>query len=747
MARRKKPPVDAVDTQDAPAPVDKALARGGIVSSKKKQPQKDPLYRVVGDSKIPVSRQIGKVHKARVEAAKASRKTAGIDEAWREAIRYYCNDQLAHRDSVVGEASGNRSIGRRRNDSWSETENVVFSNTTTMLPVLYAKNPSCEITPTADDDDVSAQLADTLEDYVNAVASMKTGFGVNLKPKARRAVLISLLTNAGYLKIGYTFKEDSSEEAVQELNDLATKWSEAKTTRDIEEIEGQLQALEDAIELTMPEGPFLKVPSPFNIIIDPESVESDFSDANWIAEFDYMPTAFVRARFLKKKDERQFASLFEPTHVVKLTAGEANGIDDEVQRFSLFSHDNDKQGKFGYSDDEAYEKAKMTKICWVWDKTTRRVFLYHASDWTWPLWVWDDPMKLSRFFPYFRLSFHETPEGGHAKGEVTYYLDQQDAINEINDEERRTRQNIKFNMFFNSDIITSDTVEEVLKGPDGTARGIPLGEGNEAVKINDVLFAYAPDASKYAQFFDVNRKLQAINRISSMNAVLSGEQFKTNTTNKAIENYNDSATIRIDEKTDLIEDWLGDVFQALVELSVMYTPADRIGVVIGKEAAGWQNMSVDDMRQRISWNIVGGSTDKPTSKAKKKEAVEVMQVLGQFANVSPIALVLALQVAEKAFDEIVIDADDWRMLKDAVQQAAMGQQAAPDAAGGQPAGPPGGGGDPQAAIQQLIAKLPPEAKQKMEQLVQQGMPPSQALKTVTQAAQNVQSQTSAQPGR
>jgi hypothetical protein len=142
---------------------------------------------------------------------------------------------------------------------------------------------------------------------------------------------------------------------------------------------------------------------------------------------DYLQTDYLNAVYGTSKDG-QIVSVYEPTHVLN---GGTSGSDvqDEINNFSLFTKDPDANAKnYGYQSDKAYKAAQHTKCWWIWDKTTRRVFLYAENKWEWPLWVWDDPLKLVEFFPYPHLWFHETPEGSQPKGEVTYYLDQQDAL-------------------------------------------------------------------------------------------------------------------------------------------------------------------------------------------------------------------------------------------------------------------------------------------------------------------------------
>jgi hypothetical protein len=71
---------------------------------------------------------------------------------------------------------------------------------------------------------------------------------------------------------------------------------------------------------------------------------------------------------------------------------------------------------YGFNNVKAFKAAQYTKVWYVWDKTTRRVLMFADNKWTWPIWVWDDPLKLPRFFPYFRLWFHESVNSNCTKG-------------------------------------------------------------------------------------------------------------------------------------------------------------------------------------------------------------------------------------------------------------------------------------------------------------------------------------------
>lgn len=691
-----------------------------------------PLYRVMKGSKIPVSKKLGPLWKSRVQQSLSARKES--ETCWSEAIRYYNNDQMSHRTGGGDDRSGNRRNQRMINDRWSETENVVFSNTVTMLPMLYAKNPQVECTPVAG---VTEDFAKCAEKLLNTLLSMKTAPGLNAKSKARRGVLWAQLTNNAYSRVDFVQKQESSEAAIAELTALSTKYAEAKTKKEIQEIEGQLQALEEKVNILDPSGPKFKLVNPFRLVVDPQSLEPDHSDANWIAEYDYLPTDYINAVY-GRKQENQTVSVYEPSHILH-SGVDASGIEDDVNNFSLFDKSSGAYKEYGYESEAAFKKACYTKVWWVWDKTTRRLFLYADNNWTWPLWVWDDPLGLIEFFPYDHLWFHETPEGSQPKGEVTYYLDQQDAINDINSTIAQSRTWARMKLFYDTNKLTQDQVEKMLNSDMNAAIGIDVAEG---MKLEDSLFSLLPPAIKYQELFQVDSKFAAINRITGINAAQRGAEFKTNTTNDAIDFYQKSVDIRVDEKIDAIEDWIGMIAWKVLQLCAKHWSKEDVAQIIGVEAAAaWEQITnPSDLRTKLLIRIVGGSTDKPTSKNKKKAALEIGQVLGQFANSIPAAGIVVLKVFSRAFaDDVVITQEDWKMIFETMQKQQEKAGAGPGAQQqSAPQDDPNTPEDESVAPEQeqqlkdIMKNLPPEALQAMEKLVQQGMSPTEALQQVAQ---------------
>lgn len=716
----------------------------GVPSAKETVTENDdePSYKVMGDMKIPVSKFHGKLWEQRIKSSQARMKP--FCDAWDETIRYYLNDQLGHRVSTGDygpDISGNRYYAQRRNASWTETENIVYSNINAMVPATYAKNPTAEFTAL---DDTKKQFCKDIEDLINKCAALDHAPGVSMKPKAKQAVVLALLTDLAWGEVGYIFKQDSSEQALQDLNRISKEYEKATSTKEIRELEGQIMAIESLFDFVSPEGLTFSLHRPHDILIDPDSVSPDYSDALWMASSVMIPTNYLNARYGVKGEDGQVHSIYAPTHVLA-GSGDKDTSDTDlmVRNFRLISSDTDNYATQGYKSREEYLAACRTQVYFIWDRVTRLVYMYHSKDFKWPIWVYSDPYKLPRFFPFRPLSFHMPPVGNLSKGEVTYYLDQQDALNEMNDEERRMRDHYKNNVLYDSSTnVAREDIERWLRGPSGTAVGIRPPDGK---KLDEMILRPPFPMKDVPALFNKDAKLQAIDRIAGVGDVIRGVQFKTNTTNQAIESYQASTQLRLDEKIDAIEDWIGGIYGDMAFIALQFMPQTLVQRVCGDAIAQrWKNMQAEEIEGNYEMRVVGGSSQKPTSSAKKQQAIEVGRVLGQFAKAAPRSVAtITLKMFEEAFNEVDISDEEWAALNqeaNATINGAMG-------GGGADGGPPAGAGGPDIQqVAQLIDQLPPQAKQALGQALARGVPIMQALQEIVQAIRGTQGSAAAPQG-
>ncbi len=705
-----------VDSADAIAnnkDLERSLEKGGVPRAKRKVIF-TPSYQVIGtDSKIPVSSSHGKLWKSRMQAAMAKRVNNNELESWHEAVKYYKHDQLDFR-AEGADVSGNEPISRKYGRHFRETENIVFANTSALVPAIYSKNPNIEVTVV---NDKSKDLALVSERLINVLLSKRASPGVNLKPKARRSVVSTALKNIAYIETGYTFKKDSSQQAVEEMTQLAADLQNAKTPQEVEKVEGKLTAMEEKIDLLRPSGPWCKFRRPEQILRDSDSESEELSDCKWIMIWEYVATSWLEAVFFDDSKGNCAKSIYKPTHVLNASSDGRNDAEGEIDTFTLLGDDNQATGsEYGYDDEVSYKKAQRTKVYYVWDKVTRRIYMYNSGDWTWPIWVWDDYLHFDTFFPLSQLVFYADPEEGIAKGEVVYYLDQQDAINEINSEFRFARQQAKNNIVYDKNRGNKEDVEKLIKGDEAVAVGIDVPEG---YTLKDTIQSILPPSMQYAELFDKRTQYDAIDRISSITGVMRGSEFKTNTTNQAINQYTNSTQNRLDEKIDAIEDYIGDIGWKILQLCIQFMDREQVIALIGERGAAWVNMNPQDIQANVQMRVLGGSSIKPTSQIKKQMALEVGQVLGQFVNAAPQAVTsIMLKVFSTAFEEIVITEEDWTSIAQSIAQPAQqsGQSTSQD-----------GKGD---NIEQVISKLPPDAQQAVQQAIQKGVPPDVAVQKV-----------------
>jgi hypothetical protein len=418
-----------------------------------------------------------------------------------------------------------------------------------------------------------------------------------------------------------------------------------------------------------------------------------------------------------KNPDGTYANAYKPTHVVDATtATSTEQVQAEIDNFKLFDYNEDVPNKYGYNDRNAYERAKLTKCRYVFDKIKRRFMLFADNNWSWPIWVFEDPYHFPDFFPLSRLQFHTDPQQVRCRGEVSHYLDQQDEINVIVDEGNRARVLVRDNLIFDSTALTAKDVEDIVLNANKKAKGVKVPEGR---KLEDLITAPPLPTLQYQFLWSKDSAIQAINRIAGVQDAMRGEQFKTNTTNQAIEQYNSISGVRLDEKRDAIEDFIGDIMYKVIFLCLQFMDGETVLQLVGSQYAdvvqSWRNMEAKEIRNIVMCTVEGGSTQKPTSAAKKAEALQVGQILGQFAS-NPSVVMVLLKVFEAAFDGIVMTDNDWSMLTQSLQAQVQSEQQAAQAP------PPGAEGGVQIDEQR--------AQRIVEQLVQQGMPEEQAIAEV-----------------
>lgn len=714
------------DEKEVPSEIEAELKETGL-----QKPRKDkkaaPVYQMYPDARVPVSKHAGTMWKARFDHASKADET--VIRSWKEVISYFTNTAEDYRADSDGSQSRNRHTSGTFSEAASNIENVVYANAINMLPYIYSQNPTYEISATGEDEPI-ARIAEKL---LNKLKDMRTEPGFNLKPKLKRMTMAAILLKNAYIVVSWTMKDMSSEAAVEQLNALSDRYAKAKNAKELEEIEGQLMALDRQIDFLSGEGPKLQFRLPWEVRVDPAAREDDLSDARWVMYEEMLPYDYVMATYaekVKKGGVEEMRSIYKPTHVLRSqNEPDAEELMEQIHNFSAISdvnaEDTTDHKAFGFTNKELFDKAKYIRAWVVLDRTTRRIFLYNSDNWTWPLWVWEDPYGLDEFFNVVPISFYTSPVATRAKGESSYILDQQDELNEINSERAKMRKWTRNNLVYNKNAISRDKVSQIINGELDEAIGLDVKDGGS---IKDVIDAVAPPSVNYAQLYDKSDALSAIDRISSTSEIMRGAQFKTNTTNDAVAAYSQQLGTRLDEKREITEEAAARIGWIVLQLCLQFMPAETVAEITNMDASAWRNMSPVEIRRTLSLTVVAGSTEKPTSQYKKREAIEVAQILGQFASASPVSIIVALRVFERSYTDVVITPEDWKMIEESIAGQLQG--------GGE-----GGNASPEQILQQaaqLMSELPPEAQKAIGASIARGVPVDRAVTEVVQAIQQRQ---------
>lgn len=695
---------------------------GGDMPTEVVAPKREAIYKLDPVTKVPVSKYEGNMWKGRRDAGRKA--ISHLIDGWEEAEHYYDNAQQNHRKTTEGNKAGTRNYGKDRRDSFSMTENIVYATVNAVIPNVYAKNPSIEVTMT---DKSKEQVGVALERLGNRLAEMRSSPGINLKPKMRKCIMRCEVTNEAWVLIGWTKREDSADQAREDIARIGKELEAAKDQTEIERLEGELLALEEAVDLLDPPGPFVRTLRAVNVLTDTNAEEDDTSDTNWQMVCVMESTKYLNARYRqKKKDgkkEGEYVSAYEASHVVDAVQASGNvaAVQEQIDNFKIFDSTKNDPKSYGYSDRDSYERAKRTAVWYCFDKVKRRFYMYADKDFTWPIWCYEDPYKFPDFFPTEKLQWHPSPVSPRTRGEVSHYLDQQDEINVIIDELNRSRVALRDKTIFNSRVMDVKKVEDILLNPNKKFVGVPIPEGH---KLTDHIMGPPQPNLEFAHLWDKAPAKAAVNMLSGLGEAMRGEQFKTNTTNQAIQEYSSVSNTRLDEKRDAVEDFIGNIMWKVLYLCMQFMDEKQFSELTGNEFQGmWKNLPAEEIRHTIQCRVEGGSTQKPTSAAKKAEALQLGQILGQFVQASPVALLLAIKVFQRSFDGFTVTDQEWGMLMQSIQQKMMAD-----------AGPPQddpnaeeGAAQEEAAIRDMMKQGMPEAEaRKRVKGVAQQKPPEQA---------------------
>lgn len=602
----------------------------------------DELVGPTPEVAIPVPKSLGKMWKKKIDDAISTYQMEW--QIWEDAYRRY------RRSSQSGIVFDD---GREYADVLSSDvdENLVRQNTKSLMRDAYMQNPNIELTPEA------AHYKDfvkVVDKAINYIINKDTYPGVNLKPKMRRWILHGVLTNYGVIRLDYQEREGSLEDVAISIAQVEQKIMDARATSDLSVAYAELDRLYDELPVAGNSGMSLVNCLPHRVIVDPDCTMIDLSDADWLAEEVHLDTDYIRRTYMLEEGD---AWVFRQDTSVVVESGGGGDVQTEVLSQVLESS----------SDERIEVVAKNKTRCYmIYDKLMRRIYLFSEDNWKTPLWVWEDTLRLSRFFRHFFLAFTETVDGIVQPGEVAQYTGIEDQINKVNRQVKRIRQTVFGALLYNKNVIKSETADraaKLMRNP-SEFHTIPVDLPPD-VDLSKAMHAFAPPAMQYKELFDTRNLRAAIDRAAETTEIDRGGEFRTNTTNEAILAYSNIKQQKTDVVVGAIEEAMDALGWSMCEVLVSkYSPEDIQDLIGPEYVEGFTPMSVKEFNRTCRMQIASGSIQKPTTQYKKEEALNIAQALGQMGQAAPTAtLKIMLKLFQKAFSGLFVSEQDWKELE------------------------------------------------------------------------------------
>lgn len=594
-----------------------------------------PLFKMISDNKIPVSKKEGVLWKERLELCR--KRTEDLSEAW-DTIK----------DVYLGKTNApSLDLDKKRSFIHQEDkvfENLLWANTIGINRETVMKLPHIEITTGYEPHEAIAQAYErAINNYMGQIGNS----GLNCKEKLKKADISAQLTNRGIIRLDWNDKVDT-DKLFSDIRNIEQKLAVATSTKEIQKLEGELYAANEKLSTSGMSGAQLTLIDPTRLFVDPNSQLESGLDADWMIE-----------------ERIEFES------ILKAKYGTEEGTVYAGEKSKIESSDKDKFKEecinyaSGEDTDVTSDNLKTVKTYYVWDKLKKRLYLYQEGKWDYPLWVWEDPYGLERFFPYYILSYNYGVTDSNILPEAAYYLPLMNGLNKINSMVDKARDRAFGTVIADKKYrIHEKDLQNIAAGKPGYV----LVDTPEGKNVRDGITGMITPGMENPALVNKFDLYQSIAKLCTADNITRGEEYKANTTNMAIQQYSSGRKVIIGVRVDALLAFYCAMARDILQLMIdRLTEDEWLKFVTPSDA-----QIITSSRIAIydtSFKLVGDDTVEPTAAIKKQEAMQLAQILGQFAAATPAVSIVALKAISRAFNEVVITDNDWAMIFQSLQQA------------------------------------------------------------------------------
>ena len=500
--------------------------------------------------------------------------------------------------------------GRYTNPGGEESTyrvNLAYSNIATVLPRVYAKNPDISFSPR---EGVPPKKYELVKQFAKTgeLITRQQLLDAGLKRRAKTMVRSSMVTCIGWWKVAWQETKRADPILVNRANDIQdnlerikTLSSQVKDDQSVDseaeqkELEDQLQALQQAPEVTLARG----------IVIDPVLSED----------------ILILDRTIRGADE--YVRAAKIAHRVWMTCEDYyDAFGYKPKKAKIYS----KIGAEAGGGSNKPDKADHEMVCTfeVWDKSANTVYTLCDGEegYCRPPFV---PQSLGeRWYPFFALQFN--PVDGEFYG-----LSDVELLDKLVAEYNKTRDDLAKHRAENLPVRVAKkggnlTEEDGQKIQDRQSGDLIWVNGVPGQPLRDDL-AELPGIPIDINNYDTMPIRYDMETLIGGGDAARGSITKAKTATEA-EIMAQSLQSRTAERQDALEDMLADVSKYVFEICLLEMTLDDAIKVAGPGAV-WPTMSREEAYGLVSVEIKAGSTGKPNKLQEQDRWLEMLPLMQQ----------------------------------------------------------------------------------------------------------------------
>ncbi len=488
--------------------------------------------------------------------------------------------------------------------------NLISAIMDVLAAFLYAKNPDISIKPSESVDRARMTAYREFAKTIEIIAS-RMFKDAKLKKKAKRWIRGAQTVGIGWIKAIIQTRTEKEPLMASRINDLQdqienirTKQIRIKFTDEeegvlISELESNVKAAEERLEISVAEGLVLDYMDPADVIVAPECGEvENYLEAPWIAFAAY-----------KNEDEALAITGWK-------TEKEVNRLK-TANRYTARPRKGDESDKnqvsnYVLSNEETESEDGFYLFYEIWSLDDGVV--YTLIDGITEHWARDRyaPVTGKRYYPCFALAFHYIDGERYPQSDVNQLQKLQEEYNETRSDFRTHRKRAQPGVIFDQANVTPDSIKKIVAAVTEEYIGVDLLKPSP---LDQVFFSkkYSPIDVGLYDTTPIQRDMEKMS--GAQEALQSSIIVEKTATEAQIQEAGRGA--RTGARLDDLEESLTEMAEYVIQVGLQLLDQADAERYAGPSAV-WLNLTTDEALTLFNITIKAGSTGKPKARTDRE---------------------------------------------------------------------------------------------------------------------------------